>query len=790
MIDAFAAFDDEPRWLAWREEERGGKPTKPPYDPNRPGYRGDATDPATWATRIVAEGCAKELANGTAKTGIGIPLGDIGDNIFLGGTDLDSSIDENGALSPWATRILSALGTYSEVSPSGRGIKAFFYAAAGDTRRFLDLIGVEPGKWGCKRGIPGLSGADHGPGIEVYCAARFFTVTGRLWSVDHQRIALLEWSQLEALAKLIPPAGSAGAKPSSTGGRDNSRSAAAFRKARQLIRAGASYDEMKEALRQDADPSVRDWMREKGEAHGERELKRLWARAGKLGQSSRPVIRVIDGERHLAADAGVDALLAANAEYFVRGSGLVRVGMLPIKTTEGADMLLPAIVPVGPAALGRALAIAADWERFDRRAEEWRRIDPPAPIAEQILSLVGDELPFPPLDGVITCPSLRPDGSLLNEEGYDAQTGLYLAGTIELPPIPQRPSRAEAKAALRLLTELLTGFPFVDAASRSVALSMLITPVVRAAVGPAVPMHAISAPAPGTGKSYLCNLASLIATGKPCAVIALDRTLEETEKRLVGALLAGHPVICIDNARELLQGPILCHATEQPLIELRRLGSSDLVEIPNAVSVFTNGNNLTIADDLTRRTILCALDANCESPETRPFTTNPAAIVQRDRGAYVAAGIIIVRAYLAAGSPNRLPPLPSYGPWSNRVRSALVWLDEADPVETMARLREADPVRLARAEAFEAAVADMQTGHTVGELISLAEELDNTGARLRPKLHTALRVVAEKRGQPGQIDNDRLGRWLHANENTIAAGHKLVADRSDKRRPRWRLVPI
>jgi putative DNA primase/helicase len=87
---------------------------------------------------------------------------------------------------------------------------------------------------------------------------------------------------------------------------------------------------------------------------------------------------------------------------------------------------------------------------------------------------------------------------------------------------------------------------------------MLITPIVRTAVGPAVPMHAISAPAPGSGKSNLCNLSSLIATGKPRAIIALDRTLKEPEKRLVGALLAGRPVICIDNVRELLQGPILC----------------------------------------------------------------------------------------------------------------------------------------------------------------------------------------------------------------------------------------
>jgi putative DNA primase/helicase len=453
--------------------------------------------------------------------------------------------------------------------------------------------------------------------------------------------------------------------------------------------------------------------------------------------------------------------------------------------------MVPGIVPLVAAALGRALALAANWERFDGRVRDWRRIDPPAAIAEQILGLVGDELPFPPLAGVITCPSLRPDGSLLIEEGYDGLTGLYLAGTIALPRLPEHPSRDEAEAALQRFLDLLEEFPFVDEASRSVAVSMLITPPARAAIGPAVPMHAITAPAPGTGKSYLCNLASFIASGKPCPVLSVDRSLEETEKRLIGALLAGHPIISLDNIREILEGPILCHATEQPLIELRRLGSSALNEIPNTVTVFCNGNNLVIADDLARRTITAALDANIEDPETRAFATDPVTMVQNDRGAYVAAALTVVRAYLTAGRPDRLTPLPSYRAWSDRVRSALVWLGRADPVETMTRARDADPVRQTRAAVFSAWAAELgiNEARLVGELINAAEAYNTfTGTMQRPELQAALLAIAETRGQVGRINHERLGRWLSRNENTVGAGFKLTVDRSDQRRPRWRLV--
>ena len=400
--------------------------------------------------------------------------------------------------------------------------------------------------------------------------------------------------------------------------------------------------------------------------------------------------------------------IAAGVEFYIRGPDLARVALTPIKTANGDDLLLPGILRVSLAALARALGQAALWEKFNWKGEIVR-IDPPAEIVEQIHAMTG-EWPFAPLNGVITCPTLRPDGSLFATPGYDAATALYLSDTLTLPPLPQRPTRDEAVAALAFLNGLLAEFPFVDQESRAVALSMLITPVVRAAVAPVVPLHLVKAPQPGTGKSYLANLASLIATGKPCSVIAIDKTLEETEKRLVGTILTGHPIVSIDNARELLQGPILCQAIEQPLLQLRRLGSSDMIEVANTLTVFANGNNLTIADDLVRRTVSCQLDANEENPETRSFRADPVLMVQRHRGAYVAACLTIVRAYIAAGLPGRLPPPPSFGAWSDRLRSALVWLDCPDPVLTMETARDDDPVRQARAAVFAAWASELRAG--------------------------------------------------------------------------------
>lgn len=227
-------------------------------------------------------------------------------------------------------------------------------------------------------------------------------------------------------------------------------------------------------------------------------------------------------------------------------------------------------------------------------------------------------------------------------EGYDLATGLVLKSAAASPPLSDYPTRGDAEAAAALLAELLTEFPFVNDASKAVALSMVLTPVLRGAMA-AAPMHLVTAPQPGSGKSYLADVASMIATGERIAAVAVAPNPEETEKRLIGSALAGFPVIGLDNCRETLEGDFLCQVTERPLLQLRALGKSDKIRVANTFTTFANGNNVAVADDLVRRTIRCALDANVENPECRTFRGDPLAAVRRNRGIYIAACLTIAR---------------------------------------------------------------------------------------------------------------------------------------------------
>src|SRR5262249_40905366 len=144
-------------------------------------------------------------------------------------------------LAPWAEAILGAAPTYTERSPSGRGLKLFSYVASAHVRPFLDLIGVLPSRWGTRRDAAGEDARDHGPAIEVYLSHRYFAVTDQWWPSQPDYIATLDWPSLERIAQLIPCSKSDGAVRN---GKDTSRSAIAFRKGIELRRSCATFEQM------------------------------------------------------------------------------------------------------------------------------------------------------------------------------------------------------------------------------------------------------------------------------------------------------------------------------------------------------------------------------------------------------------------------------------------------------------------------------------------------------------------------------------------------------------------
>ena len=124
------------------------------------------------------------------------------------------------------------------------------------------------------------NGKDHPPAIELHLSNRYFTVTEQKLDGVPDVIGTVPTDLLLWVLREAGPDFAGAGKSAANGNRssrDTSRSAKAFRIGTALVRTGATYEEMVEALL--TDPETADWVRTKGQANGERELRRIWEKA-------------------------------------------------------------------------------------------------------------------------------------------------------------------------------------------------------------------------------------------------------------------------------------------------------------------------------------------------------------------------------------------------------------------------------------------------------------------------------------------------------------------------------
>ena len=101
------------RWVLWKHEQRNGRLTKIPK--TTAGRNASSTDSDTW---IGFEAAMTACETG-GFDGVGFVFSAGGN---LSGVDLDDCIDDVGNLAPWAQKIVKRLDSYTETSPSGRGV--------------------------------------------------------------------------------------------------------------------------------------------------------------------------------------------------------------------------------------------------------------------------------------------------------------------------------------------------------------------------------------------------------------------------------------------------------------------------------------------------------------------------------------------------------------------------------------------------------------------------------------------------------------------------------------------
>ena len=156
----------------WKLEDRGGKPTKPPYNPNSPTNYAKADDLSTFSAFDKALGAYEK----GGFNGIGMAL-------CRGycAIDIDGCFI-NGKLSDMAADIIKIMDTHTQVSPSGNGIRILFRA---------DGFQYDKDRYYIKNDKKGL---------EIYLCGvtkRYVTITG--WLLDKNKPIQERGAQLQSV---------------------------------------------------------------------------------------------------------------------------------------------------------------------------------------------------------------------------------------------------------------------------------------------------------------------------------------------------------------------------------------------------------------------------------------------------------------------------------------------------------------------------------------------------------------------------------------------------------------
>jgi len=373
-------------------------------------------------------------------------------------------------------------------------------------------------------------------------------------------------------------------------------------------------------------------------------------------------------------------------QTYVRDGRVVHVERVSGTAAAGTgdrDSPLPvAASEVVPAGLAQLLATHTFTFRTKTRKadsgvqETYREEVTPHPAALNA-ALAPKEWPsLRPLHGIVGAPVLRPDGTLLQDPGYDRATGLYLASKVPLSRVPEAPTADQVQAAREFLFRVFLGdFPWVGVADKANYLALLATPILRSYLQTLIPFSVVTSTMPGSGKTILtCGLGMLYGQ----RILTWTNDDAELRKAITSVLADPVGTIIFDNLAEgsVIDSAVLARLITDRTWADRQLGKNTTVAFTNDRVWTATGNNLQLGGDMRTRSVLVGLNPDTPRPEERTGFKIP----NLDQWILEAANqrqvlwhlLILVADWTRAGAPRRTGiTMRQFTPWAEALAGFL-----------------------------------------------------------------------------------------------------------------------
>jgi putative DNA primase/helicase len=502
-------------------------------------------------------------------------------------------------------------------------------------------------------------------------------------------------------------------------------------------------------------------------------------------EAKRPEIEITT-QRHIVLEQTLEAL-AADPDTYRRGPFLVRVvresqeiSKLTTRSVMKNVAGLPKIIPMADPVIGTRLTKFADfyqWKKIGKDEERAVSAHPPDWLVKAVGAL-GHWPTIRRLMSVVECPFPRPDGSIVETPGYDADTSTLFMPAEPFPSVPDSPTRDDAKAAWDRLKHHVRQFPFLAEDDRVVYLAGMLNVIGRVAIeGPVMGVAVIGNKA-STGKGLLVDAMTIPGIGRTAPTTNYPTEKEEANKVKVAIVLSGKPVVSFDNLEEgsMYGGSVIDSALTAHSIDERILGASkNTGDLEVRTTWFLNGNNLNPTKDAYRRWMVCNLVTEHERPEQRDDIEDKdlRKVITRHRGEIVRDALTILRAHAVAGWPNGgWAPAGSFEDWDRVVRGAVWFATGRDCLATQRKTADEAPDRLAKIALLQGwyEMDGGKAGQCGMTVVEALRELDRIPAGLE-----TLRAALMQKSRGGKLPDPRIvGNMLRGLRNNLIGGYRLI----------------
>jgi len=644
-----------PRWLVWKWEERNGKPTKIPVDAKTFGA-GKSNDLTTWTD---FETAIKTCVSNSSLAGVGFVFTSADDIV---GIDLDAVVDPaTNEIKPWATSVIQTLNTYTELSPSGTGLKLF-------CRGKIKINHNKP-----------KAGTEYAEAFEIYNTRRFFTVTGErlpntFTGIEKrtEQIKLVYEQFIEATwGKEQPKSKSKSTPPKlSAAGTELARIQSAlavipaddYRVWMEIGFALHWWENQTEEGKQNARLLFDQWSKTspKFNEHGQAKFwENIQAEGngngtitlGTLYQKARdnqwtpptetsglPAFRLPHGDYPIKASATELAkLVTASKTMFGRGNVVVRLS----RNENGSPILMPITNASFCSEIER---VCAPYYTSDEGPE-------PSVVGEAIArSLKESEYFLSNINHITTitrCPVIveNGDGTCNQIHDYSSKQCLLASG--------EKCEMMALDTAIKLITDIFIDTNFVADGDRSRAIANLLTPalIFGGILNARAPIFLIEADESQAGKGYQQKIIASIYNSD-VAVANQHKGLGSIGESFNKHLIDGANFISLDNVR----GKIDCPEIESFLTEDRyhaRALRVDMTIDPKKTIVMMTSNRADVQKDLANRASIVRILKQPESYVYRTFTEGDLLDhIRANQPRYLGAVFMVVANWVKQGKPK------------------------------------------------------------------------------------------------------------------------------------------